>query len=411
MNADNVKAYFDYAAASPVDERVIEVMLNCLRRHGNPSSMNTAGNYARNILETSRAQVARLVGSESKDEIFFTSCPTESNNLAIRGYALRNKERGNHIITTKIEHMSVLNVCKSLEKEGFSVTYLPVDSAGMVSAESVRNAVTGKTILITMACANGEIGTIQPYREICDFARSRDIAVHLDGTAAVGKIPINVALENIDLLTIPSNDIYGPQGVGALFIRKGTRVFPQIIGGGQERGMRSGTENIAGIAGFGKAAELALIEMNDNIRHMQNLRDEIISSLLRIPHSHLNGHPEKRLPNNVNIRFDYIEGESIVLSLDMEGISAATSSACSSKTLEPSHVLLAMGISHADSQGALLLTLGKYNTMNDVQYITEKLPDIVNRLRSMSPIASHPELLNVAYEKETEEHTDGHDDR
>ena len=400
------RIYMDHAAGMPVDPRVFDAMKPYMERVGNPSSLNSSGVFAKKAMEDARKKVANLVGAAKPDEIIFLSGATEANNLAIKGTVQRNAEKGKHIITTKIEHMSVLNTCKFLENNGFSVTYLPVDRYGTVDMDALRGAITDKTVLITLAYANGEIGTIQPIKEIGAIARGKKIMFHVDGTAAIGKIPVNVVSDNIDLLTISSNDIYGPQGVGAIYIRTGVKIMPQIQGGGQERGLRSGTENVAGIVGFGMAAEIAKSEMGQESGRLVKLRDALIEKLTKIDKSFLNGHPVNRLPNSVNVRFSYIEGESIILNLDMAGVEAATSSACTSKTLEPSHVLLAMGISHADSQGALLLTLGRSTTMEDVNYVATEVPKIVERMRSMSPIAAHPELLDVAYDKEEHEDED-----
>lgn len=380
------RVYFDYSAGSPVDSRVLEEMVPHMEKsYGNPSSQHSVGLESKNSIFEARKRVADLIGA-NPDEIVFTSGGTECNNFALKGVARRGKDKGKHIITTAIEHMSILNTCKQLKKEGFEISHIPVDEYGIIDIEKLKEEIRPDTILISVMYANGEVGTIEPIREVGNIAKENEIYLHTDGVAAVGKIPIDVS-ENIDLMSISSNDMYGPKGTGALYIRKGTKIQPIIHGGGQERGLRSGSENVANIVGMGKAAEIAKAEMESEGNRVSELRDKLIKSILEdIDYAYLNGHPENRLPNNANIRFSYIEGESILLSLDMEGVSASTSSACTSKTLEPSHVLIAMGISHADSQGALLLTLGKDNKEEDVDYLLEILPEIIKRLRDMSPL-------------------------
>jgi len=372
-----------------MDPRVLEAMLPFFKeQYGNPSSPHAKGSEMKAALEGARSKVASLIGAERPAEIIFTSGSTEGINTAIRGVAFRNRDRGNHIVASAIEHVSVRNVLKYLSKNGFEVTYAPVDHQGMVDIDAVRRAVTEKTVLVTVMCANNEVGTIQPIKEIAEIAHSKKAYFHTDATAAAGKIPIAVAREGIDLMTISSGDMGGPYGVGALYVKRGTRMEPLIIGGGQEGGLRSGTENVAGIAGMGRAAELAKAEMEAEGRRLSEIRDGIISRVLKgIPHAFLNGHPTRRLPGNVNLRFSFIEGESLVLSLDMEGIEVSSGSACSSKTLEPSHVLIAMGIDHAEAQGSLLISLGRRTTKEDGIRLTDALPNIVKGLREMSPIA------------------------
>jgi cysteine desulfurase len=355
--------------------------------YGNPSSSHSFGNSAKEALAASREQVARLVGAEKPREILFTSGGTESNNLALKGAAFRNRKKGKHIITTAIEHMSVINICKYLQKEGYDVTFVPVNKQGVVEIELLKEAITEKTILISVMYANGEIGTIQPIREIGNLAKESNLLFHVDAVAAAGKVPINVKEENIDLLSLSSNDMYGPKGVGALYIKQGTKILPVIQGGGQENGLRSGTENIPGIVGIGKAAELAQTEMKSEGKRLTTLRDRLIKGVLsKIAYSFLNGHPTQRLPNNANLRFSYIEGESLILGLDMYGIQVSSGSACTSKTLEPSHVLTAIGLPHEEAHGSLVFTMGKQNTEEDVNYILEVLPDVVKRLRALSPL-------------------------
>jgi len=378
----------DHAAGMPVDPRIFEAMKPYfIENYGNPSSSHSFGASARNALMESREKVARLIGAEKPDEIIFTSGGTESNNLAIEGVAYRNKDKGNHIITSTIEHISVINICKHLQKQGFEITYIPVDKQGIVDPQRLKDKITDRTILISVMYANGEIGTIQPVREIVKIAHENEIYFHVDAVAAAGNVPIDVERENIDLLSISSNDMYGPKGIGALYIKKGTRIQPVIQGGGQEKGLRSGTENIPGMVGMGKAAEIAQEEMVAEGRRLSQLRDKLIKSVLdAIERSYLNGHPTKRLPNNANLRFSYIEGESLILGLDMLGIQVSSGSACTSKTLEPSHVLLAIGLAHEEAHGSLVFTLGKQNLEEDVDYVLEVLPGVVKRLRAMSPL-------------------------
>lgn len=382
------KVYMDHGAGMPLDSKVFEAMKPYfMENYGNPSSSHSSGNVARNAMESAREKVARLVAAEKPQEVIFTSGGTESNNLAIKGAAYRNREKGNHIITTAIEHISVINICKFLQKQGFEVTYVPVDKQGTVDLEKLEDAINDKTILISVMYANGEIGTIQPIREIGKLAQENKVIFHVDAVAAAGKVPINVKEENVDLLSLSSNDLYGPKGVGALYIKAGTKIQPIIQGGGQERGLRSGTENIPGIVGMGKAAEIAQKEMESEGKRLTALRDKLIKGVLdKIEYSFLNGHPTERLPNNANLRFSYIEGESLILGLDMYGVQVSSGSACTSKTLEPSHVLLAIGLAHEEAHGSLVFTLGKQNLEEDVDYVLEVLPDVVKRLRSLSPL-------------------------
>jgi len=382
------KVYMDYGAGTPVDPRVLEAMKPYFTdSFGNPSSVHSMGQEAKKAIEESRKSVADLVGAEIKEEIILTSGATESNNLAIKGVAYRNKNRGNHIITTTIEHMSVINTFKSLQKEGFKTTYLPVDKYGMVDVEALKKAITDQTILVSVMYANGEIGTVEPIKEIGEIAHEKNIYLHVDAVAAAGQLPIDATNEHIDLLSLSSNDLYGPKGVGALYVKTGTKIQPIIHGGGQERGLRSGTENVVAIVGMGEAAEIAKKEVASESVRLSGLRDRLIKSVLdKIPHSFLNGHPTKRLPNNANLRFSYIEGESLILSLDMEGVVTSSGSACTSKTLEPSHVLLAIGLAHEEAHGSLLFTLGRWTTKEEIDYVVGILPDIVRRLRAISPL-------------------------
>jgi cysteine desulfurase len=381
--------YMDYASSSRVDPRVVEAMLPYLRElYGNPSSQHSTGSKMRGALEDARAKVAALINAEKPSEVVFTSGATESTNMALRGVAFRNRDKGNHIIASKIEHISVLNTLKYLSKNGFEVTYLLVDKHGTVDVEALKTTITDKTILVTVGYANNEVGTIQPIREIAEIAHSKKAYLHTDATPAVGKIPVDMVKDGIDLMTISSWDMYGPYGIGGIYVKRGTRVEPLILGGGQEGGLRSGTENVAGAVGMGRAAELAKAEMASDAERLSKIRDRIVERVLKeIPYSFLNGHPTRRLPHNANIRFSFVEGESLVLSLDMEGIMLSSGSACSSKTLEPSHVLIAMGIPHVEAQGSLLISLGRFNVPEDAERIADVLPRIIKGLRQMSPIA------------------------
>ncbi len=377
----------DYAASSPTDPRVIEAMVPYYNeKYGNPSSLYTFAHEDKVALQQSRKKVAELIGAKDS-EIIFTSGATESINLALKGTAYRNKTKGNHIITSKIEHISVLNTCKYLQTEGFNISYIPVDEYGMVDVEKLKEEISEETILISIIYANNEIGTIQPIKEIGEIASDKEIYFHVDSVASLGKVPIDVVRDDISLLSMSSNDIYGPKGKGALYIKKRTKIAPIIHGGGQEEGLRSGTEDIPGIVGMGKAAEFIKEEMSEESKRLTKLRDKIIKGTLEnIDHCYLNGHLTERLPNNINLRFNYIEGESLILSLDMYGISASTGSACTSKTLEPSHVLTAIGLPHELAHGSLQLTLGKSNDEEDVKYLLEVLPEVVEKLRELSPL-------------------------
>lgn len=383
-----MQVYADHGSACPVEEDVIQVINHYMREDfGNPSSTHMHGQKAKAVLHDSRAKVGELINAEQPDEIIFTSGSTESNNLALRGVAQRNKNKGKHIIISAIEHISIINIAKELTKQGFEVTKIPVNSEGLVSPADVEAAIRDDTILVSIMHANTEIGTIQPIEEIGRITSEKDIYFHTDATASAGKIPIDVQQSHIDLLTLSSNDLYGPKGTGALYIRSGTRIKPLIIGGGQERGLRSGSENIPNIAGMAKACEVARKTMNTESRREEKLRDKLIDGVLTsIDNAYLTGHRTKRLPNNASFRFDYIEGESIILSLDMVGIAAASGSACTSKTLEPSHTLLALGLKHEQAHGSLLFTLGRGNTEEHIDYILEQLPPIIERLRKLSPL-------------------------
>jgi len=388
-----MNVYFDYQAAKPVDLRVFEAMKPYfIENFANPSSLHGPGDIATKALEESREKIATYINAPESENIIFTSGATESNNLGIIGAALNKRRKGNHIIISEIEHISILNIAKYLEKEGFSISRVPVDRFGMINIEKLKRLITENTILISISTASNEIGTLQPVEEVAEIARGKNILFHSDAVASESSIPIDVQKIPFDLLTLSSNDIYGPKGVGALYLKKGVRVNPIIIGGGQERGMRSGSEDISGIIGFAKAAEIMKTEIVEEAARLKMYRDKLIREITKIPRSFLNGHPEKRLPNNAHFRFAYIEGESIILSLKDESIAAATGSACSSKTLEPSHTLISCGLLHEEAHGSLELTLGRFNKESDVDRVLEVLPGIVKRLRKLSPLTP-PELL------------------
>lgn len=382
-----LKVYLDYASGTPVDERVLEEMMPYFSEHfGNPSSFHSYGFKALEAIKNARMRLGDLIGAQS-EEVVFTSGATEANNLALIGAAARYKNRGSRIVISSIEHISILNVCKELSRQGFEIKYAPVARDGLLNLDALNELVDDKTILVSVMAANGEIGTIQPIKKAAEIAHDKKAIFHTDATVAAGKIPLDVNESNLDLMTLSSNDIYGPKGVGALYIRKGLRLKPLIIGGGQEGGMRSGTENVPGIVGMGRAAELAKVEMRGEAERLTKLRDRLIKGILdSVPESYLNGHPIIRLPNNANIRFSYIEGESLLLSLDERGVQLSSGSACAAKTLEPSHVLLAMGLKHEEAHGSLVFTLGKYNTEEQIDYVIHQIPGVVKRLRAMSPL-------------------------
>ena len=379
--------YLDYQSSKPVDPRVVKAIIPYLHdKFGNPSSLHKTGDDATEILEESRQTIAGFINAD-KDEIIFTSGATESNNLGIIGFALRNKEKGNHIIISEIEHISIHNIVKYLGKFGFTVSKVPVDQYGRVSLKKIKERITDKTILISIGYANNEIGTIQPISEIGKLCREKNITFHTDAVAAEGLIPIDVKKDNIDLMTLSSNDIYGPKGIGILHVRKGIRINPLMIGGGQERGLRSGTENMPGIVGMAKAVDIMEKEMKDEVRRFTDYRDQLIKNILeKIPKSYLNGHPVDRLPNNAHFRFDGIEGESLLLLMKDKGISVSTGSACSSKTLEPSHTLIALGLLHEEAHGSLQLTFGRFTEQRDIDAVVNALPGEVERLRKLSPL-------------------------
>lgn len=378
--------YFDYQSAKPVDPRVLESMMPFFSEiFGNPSALHVVGDDATKALDQSRVKIADFIGAD-KSEIIFTSSATESNNIALIGFALRNLNKGNHIIIGESEHISIHNIAKYLQKQGFVISYLPLDQYGRVKVNKLEQKITDKTILVSVQLANNEIGTIQPLEKISEITSERKIALHSDVVAAEGLLDIDIKKLKVDLMSLSSNDIYGPKGVGALYVRKGIKLNPLIIGGGQEEGLRSGSENVPGIVGFAKAAEIIKSEWREEVERFKKYRDELIREILKIPKAYLNGHSIERLPNNAHFRFEGIEGESILLSFKDLGIAVSTGSACSSKTLEPSHTLIACGLLHEEAHGSLELTVGRYTTYDDVKRVIDVTPGIVERLRKLSPI-------------------------
>jgi cysteine desulfurase len=379
--------YLDHAATCPTDPEVVKAMLPYFsEQYGNPSSIYAISQIAKNALEQSREILAKAIGAEPK-EIVFTSGGSESDNFAIKGTAHALQQKGNHIITSQIEHHAVLYTCKYLEKNGYDVTYVPVDKDGLINVAELEKAIRPQTILITIMHANNEIGTIQPIREIGAIAHKHGIKFHTDAVQTFGHIPVNVDKLNVDLLSISGHKFYGPKGVGALYIRKGTKITPLIHGGDQERRRRASTENVPGIVGLGKATEISLAIMDKQTKRQTKMRNGFIQTILeKIPDSRLNGHAVKRLPNNINISFEGIEGESILLNLDMCGIAASTGSACSSSSLEPSHVLLSIGLPHELAHGSVRFSLGKQTRQAELDQVAEILPGIIEKLRAMSPL-------------------------
>jgi len=381
------KIYLDHASAMPVDPRVLEFAKQYFENFGNPSSLHSAGLTAKRAIEDARGKVAELINAENETCILFTGGATESNNLAIKGTALRNIGKGKKVAASAIEHISVLNPMKELQKSGFELTIIPVDSTGLVELEKLNDVLTKDTTVTSIMYANNEIGTIEPIKMISEIVHKKGLYLHVDATAAAGRIPIDVQNEGIDLLTLSSNDMYGPQGAGALYIKPGIKLQSILPGGGQERGLRSGTENLFTIAGMGEAARIAKDEMDQEKKRLEEIRDKLISEILKIDKSYLTGHPTQRLPHHASFRFSGIEGESILLSMDMiYNIQVATGSACSSKTLEPSHVLLAIGLKHEEAHGSMVLTLGRANKVEQVPMITKAVKETVERLRKLSPL-------------------------
>ena len=382
------RIYLDYVSFKPIDPRVLEFAKQYLENnYGNPSSLHSMGLEAKRALEEARAKVAELINGESEKTIIFTGSATEANNLAIKGAALRNIGKGKEVAASAIEHMSVLNPMKELQKNGFTLNLIPVDSAGIVNLEKLDEILTKNTTVTSIMYANNEIGTIEPIKEISEVVHRKGVYLHVDATAAAGHVPIDVQADGIDLLSLSSNDLYGPQGAGALYIKPGIKLQPLLLGGGQERGFRSGTENIFAIAGMGEAARIARLKMTKEGNRLKKMRDRIIQEILKIEGSHLTGHPTQRLPNHVSFRFNHIEGESILLNMDMYNIQVSTGSACSSKTLEPSHVLLAIGLTHEQAHGSMVLSLGKFNEMKEIHTIVKAVKETVERLIKLSPLS------------------------
>ncbi len=381
------RIYLDYAATTPTHPEVVEAMLPYFTEvFGNPSSIYSYGQEAKEAIEAARGKVARFIGA-SPEEIVFTGGGTEADNFALKGVAFANESKGNHIITSPIEHHAVLEPGKFLETRGFKVTHLPVDEYGLVDPDDVKKAITSKTILISVMHANNEIGTVEPIAEIGKIAREAGVYFHTDAVQTVGHIPVDVNNLGVDLLSLSAHKLYGPKGVGILYIRKGTRLVSLLHGGEQEKGRRASTENVPGIVGLGRAVELIGPEMAEEARRLTHLRDQLINGLLtRIGHIRLNGHPVKRLPNNVNISIEFIEGEAMCLNLDLEGICSSTGSACTSASSEASHVLTAIGVPPEQSHGSLRFTLGKWTTEDDINRVLEVLSRIVEKLRAMSPL-------------------------
>lgn len=385
MSEKNI--YLDHAATTPVRKEVLDAMLPYFsEKFGNPSTIYSYGRDTKSAVEEAREKVAKALGAQPK-EIFFTGSGTEADNWAVKGVAYANRQKGKHIITTNIEHHAILHTCQYLESDGFDVTYLPVDENGLVTADQVRAAIRPDTILISIMFANNEIGTIQPIAEIGKVAKEKGIYFHTDAVQAVGNVAIDVNELNIDLLSLSGHKFYGPKGVGALFVRKGVKITNFMHGGAQERGRRASTENVPAIVGLGRAIELAMQDMDECNKKLIALRDKTIAEVeKRIPFVKLNGDRQKRLPGNVNFSFEFIEGESLLLLLDMKGVAASSGSACTSGSLDPSHVLLAIGLPHEKAHGSLRITFGRENTEEDVDYLVEILPGIVQRLRDMSPL-------------------------
>ncbi len=380
------KVYMDNSATTAVREEVLEAMTPYFTdTFGNPSSLHSFGREARKVIEEAREKTAAALGA-SPQEIIFTSGGTEADNLAIRGVARAMQQKGNHIITSAVEHHAVLDTCLALKEEGFEITVLPVDEYGMVSVDDVAKAITDKTILITIMMANNEVGTVQPVAKIGAVARERGVIFHTDAVQAIGNLPVNVGELPCDLLSLSAHKFYGPKGIGALYVRKGTKLKVFNFGGSQERKLRPGTENVPGIVGLGRSIELAAADMEEKVKKATELRDKLIKGLLSIEDVKLNGHPTERLPGNANVSIEFVEGESLILSLDLKGIAVSSGSACTSGSLDPSHVLMAMGLDHQTAHGSLRFSLGYRNTQEDVDYVLEVIPEIVTRLRAMSPV-------------------------
>ena len=382
------RIYLDHASSMPVDSRVFDFAKPYLMKsHGNPSSLHSVGLEARRAIEEARSKIAGFINAENENTIIFTGGATEANNLAVKGTALRNITQGKAVIASAIEHISVLNPMKELQKNGFSFSTIPVDSTGVVDLKKLDSILTKNTVVTSIMYANNEIGTIEPIQEISKTVKDKGLYLHVDAVAAAGRIPIDVQKDGIDLLTLSSNDLYGPQGAGALYVKPGVKIQSVLLGGGQERGLRSGTENVFAIAGMGEAARMAQQEMKQETNRLIPIRDKLIKEILKIEKSYLTGHPIQRLPHHASFRFSYIEGESILLNMDMYDIQVSTGSACSSKTLEPSHVLLAIGLKHEEAHGSMVLTLGRSTSMDDIPLVSKATYDTVQRLRNLSPMS------------------------
>lgn len=381
------KIYLDHASGMPVDHRVFEyAKAYLMEKFGNPSSLYNDGVIVKTAIEEAREKIAKFINAEDPKTIIFTSSATESNNLAIRGTAIRNISTGKQVIASAIEHISVINCMKDLQKNGFNYNTIAVDSFGIVDLKKLESMITKNTTITSIMYANNEIGTIQPINEISKIVHEKGNYLHVDAVAAAGRIPIDVQKDGIDLLTLSSNDLYGPRGAGALYVKPGVKIQSVLLGGGQERGLRSGTENVFSIVGMGEAAEIAMKEMENESNRLLEIRAKLITEITKIDQAYLTGHPEKRLPHHASFRFSHIEGESILLNMDMYGIQVATGSACSHKTLEPSHVLLAIGLKHEEAHGSMVITLGKSNNIKQVPIIVNAVKETVNRLRALSPL-------------------------
>lgn len=380
-----MRVYMDYAATTPVDSRVLKAMLPYFtKKFGNTMSLHSSGQEAKKALEDSREEVASLMNAKAQ-EVIFTGSATEANNTALKGVAFANKDRGKHIIVSAIEHHCILESAKWLEKQGFEVTYLPVDRYGLVDLNRLENEIRKDTILVSIMHANNEIGTIEPIEEIGKICREHGVLFHTDAAQTFGKIKVDVEKMSLDLLTASAHKMYGPKGIGALYIREGVKIEPLLHGGGHEFGLRSSTVNVPGIVGSAEAARICKKEMNSEATRLSMLSKKLVKSVLRIEKSRLNGHPTKRLPNITNFSFDFIEGESLITELDFHGIAASTGSACSSESLEPSHVLLAIGLKPHEAHGSLRLSIGRWTTRKEIDYVLKVLPEVVERLRKISP--------------------------
>jgi cysteine desulfurase len=380
--------YLDHASAMPIDPRVMEFAKKYLTETmGNPSSLHSAGLEAKSAVEDARLKLAEFINAEKETAIIFTGSATEANNLAIRGTAQRNSGKGKTVLASAIEHISVINPMKELQKHEFTFNRVPVDETGLVDLEKLKELMTKETTVASIMYANNEIGTIEPIKEISEIVHDQGMYLHVDATAAAGRIPIDVQADGIDLLTLSSNDLGGPRGAGALFVKPGVRLQPVVLGGGQERGLRSGTEDIFSIAGFGEAAKLVKSEIAKESKRLSEVRDKLIDGILKIDESYLTGHRTKRLPHHASFRFSHIEGESILLNMDMYNIQISTGSACSSKTLEPSHVLIAIGLKHEEAHGSMVLTLGRSNNIKQVPSVVNATEETVERLRKLSPLS------------------------